>query len=388
MAGGIVQFNTYLENHFQLKEIKKSSISEVILEHKLLCRTGKNGTKSIISLAEKAISLGISPILNWDILSSEINFKQSLKILNRLPLKLFNAVRVQDLGSAEWLLQEHPDIKLHLIVETGSHNLTGLLRLSEYFGKHLKRFILSTELPKTKLIKYSQSLSTECEILCVGRILLFYSPRKLLSNYYHLKQSNKSLEKSLVADNLPQKQFPTIENHHGTFMFLNRDLFLLDLLPELKNSGLSYLRIDFRHLDSSQKWLKKFSDITENFDKNIIDELKSSWPVKITHGFFRANHTDRAIDRIKNPHLKNHGENLIGYVLESVKEKHIILLARKTFKCGESLIAITPEGRKCIILTNSIKNSKGLPVTEILPENIYQVPHVKYVTAQTLIYRS
>ena len=95
-----------------------------------------------------------------------------------------------------------------------------------------------------------------------------------------------------------------------------------------------------------------------------------------------------AINRIKNPYLKNHGENLIGIVLESVKGEHIILLARKTFTCGESLIGITPEGKKCLILTNNIKTSNGSTVTEIMPENIYLVPHVKYVTTQTLIYRS
>ena len=388
MAGGIVQFNTYIENHSQLKDIKQSSIREVILEHKFLCRTGKTLTKPLISLAEEALSLKISPILQWDILSTENKFQESLKILNCLPLKIFKAIRVQDLGAAEWIRQEHPEIPLHLIVETGNHNLTGLLRLSEYFGKQIKRFILSTELPKSKLIEYSQSLSTDCEILCVGRILLFYSPRKLLSKYNYLKKSNNYIEKNLVADEHQQKIFPTIENHHGTFMFFNRDLFLLDLLPELSNSGLRFLRIDLRHLGLSYKWIKKLNDIIVSFDKSKIDELKSSWPVDITHGFFRTNRTDLAIDRIKNPHLKNHGENLIGYVLESVKEKHIILLVRKTFTCGESLIAITPEGRKCVILTNSIKTSSGSPVTEIIAENIYQVPHVKYVTAQTLIYSS
>ena len=44
MAGGIVQFNTFLENHSQLKKIKQATIREVILEHKLLCRTGKIDT--------------------------------------------------------------------------------------------------------------------------------------------------------------------------------------------------------------------------------------------------------------------------------------------------------------------------------------------------------
>ena len=103
-----MQFNIFLENHFQLNEIKKTSIREVILEHKLLSRTGKNGTKLLVSLAEEAISSKISTVLQWDILSTENSFKDSLRILNQLPLKIFQAIRIQDLGAAQWLKQEHP----------------------------------------------------------------------------------------------------------------------------------------------------------------------------------------------------------------------------------------------------------------------------------------
>ena len=110
-----MQFNTYVENHSQLNEIEKTSIREVILEHKLLSRTGKSETKLLISLAEHALSSKISPILQWDILSTEKNFQQSIKIFNQLPLKIFQAIRVQDLGAAQWIKQKHPKIPIQLI---------------------------------------------------------------------------------------------------------------------------------------------------------------------------------------------------------------------------------------------------------------------------------
>ena len=114
--------------------------------------------------------------------------------------------------------------------------------------------------------------------------------------------------------------------------------------------------------------------------------LKSKWPSKITRGFFRANRTDLAIDRIKNPHRKDHGETLVGCVVEAVKEHHLIMLTRKSFQSGKSLLGITPEGRECIISTESIHNTDGEPVREIESGKLYQVPHVKYVTAETLLY--
>ena len=114
--------------------------------------------------------------------------------------------------------------------------------------------------------------------------------------------------------------------------------------------------------------------------------LKSKWPSKITRGFFRANRTDLAIKRIKNPHRKDHGENLVGCVVEAVKEHHLIMLTRKSFQSGKSLLGITPEGRECIISTESIHTTDGQPVREVKSENLYQVPHVKYVTPETLLY--
>lgn len=144
-----MRFNTYLENHSQLKHIQKTSIREVILEHKSLSRMGKQDTKTMLSLLNASLSCGMSPVLQWDILSTEKTFRNSLTLLNRLPLSKFHAIRVQDLGAAEWVRQEHPELPLHLIVETGNHNLTGLLRWVEYFGTQLQRLVLSTELPKS-----------------------------------------------------------------------------------------------------------------------------------------------------------------------------------------------------------------------------------------------
>ena len=381
-----MQFNTYLESLSALAQIQQTSIREVILEHKSLSRMGKQSTKSLISLLNAALSCGLSPVLQWDILSTEHTFRHCLTLLNRLPLAKFHAIRVQDLGAAEWIRQEHPELPLQLIVESGNHNIIGLQRWAEYFGPQLQRLVLSTELPKSALIEYSKILTVPCEILTVGRILLFYTPRKLLSSQNISINSPDFLEKKLVPGDQPQRQFPTVENQHGTFMFHQRDLFLLDYLPELQNTSLSVLRLDLRHLDLSANWLIKMTELLESFDKEKCTALKSAWPTKITHGFFRANRTDLAIERIKNPHLKDHGETLVGYVVEAVKDAHLIILARKTFLCANTLQGITPEGRECEIATKDIQTTDGQPVTEIVSGNLYQVPHVKYVTAQTLVY--
>ena len=381
-----MQLNTYLESHSQLKQIQQTSIREVILEHELLSRIGGLNTKSLLSLVDATLATGMSPVLQWDLLSTEQNFQHCVKLLNRLPIKSFHAIRVQDLGAAEWIRLKHPELPLHLITETGNHNLAGLQRWTKYFGQQLQRLILSTELPKPVLSEYSKILNVPCEILAVGRILLLYTPRKLLSYQAFSSGTIRFLEKTLATSDKPQRLFPTIENQHGTFMFHHRDLFLLDFLPELQKTGLNVLRLDLRHLDSSGNWIKKVDELFKSFDKQKTAALKLAWPAKITHGFFRANRTDLAIERIKNPHLKDRGESLVGYVVEALKGEHLILLVLKSFRCEESLLAITPQGRECNVSTEIIKTTDGQPAIDIVPGKLYLVPHTKYVTAQSMIY--
>ena len=384
----IMKFNTYLDNKKTLKLIHDTSIREVILEHKTLSRMGRLDTDSLLSLTDAALESGLSPVLQWDTLCTESKFENCIKLLDDLPLSKYTAIRVQEIGAAEWVRHELPEIPLHLIVETGNHNLTGLLRWHEYFGQQLQRFALSSELPITTLNNYCRSLTVPCEILAAGRILLFYTPRKLLGNDESSKNSFDFKEKILVPSDQPQRQFPTLENQHGTFMFHHKDLFLLDFIPELQNINLKVLRLDFRHVEIKSDWIKNIDRLLASFDKQTVRSLKSKWPSKITRGFFRANRTDLAIDRIKNPHRKDHGETLVGCVVEAVKEHHLIMLTRKSFQSGKSLLGITPEGRECIISTESIHTTDGEPVREIESGNLYQVPHVKYVTAETLLYGS
>jgi len=381
-----MKFNTYLDNKKTLNLIRDTSIREVILEHKTLSRMGRLDTNSLLSLTDAALESGLSPVLQWDTLCMESNFGNCIKLLDDLPLSKFAAIRVQDIGAAEWVRHEIPEIPLHFIAETGNHNLTGLLRWHEYFGQQLQRFALSSELPISTLNYYCQSLTVPCEILAAGRILLFYTPRKLLGNDNSSKNSFYFKEKILVPSDQPQRQFPTLENQHGTFMYHHKDLFLLNFIPELQNINVKVLRLDFRHMEIKSDWIKNIDRLLGSFDKQTVRSLKSKWPSKITRGFFRANRTDLAIDRIKNPHRKDHGETLVGCVVEAVKEQHLIMLTRKSFQSGKSLLGITPEGRECIISTESIHTTDGQPVSEIESGNLYQIPHVKYVTAETLVY--
>ncbi|MBF0286616.1 MAG: U32 family peptidase [SAR324 cluster bacterium] len=377
-------FNTFVNSSSQLSLLQSTSIKEVILEHKDLSRLGSLGTTDIKKLIHKAHEQGLFSVIQWDILGTDEEINRGVQIIQQLPISKINAIRIQDLGIAELIRQNFPQLPIHLIVETGNHNLIALKQWVNYFGKQLQRLILSLELPGFILRQYCEMLPIPCEILGLGKIPLFYTSRKLLTP---LRQTaGPPFECSVTSDELQQHYFPTLENSHGTFMFYYYDLFLLDLLPELKETHLGILRLDLRSVDSFE-WIQQIDSLQHHHSTLIVQELKAKWPIHTTHGFYRANRTDRPIARLKNKYLMDYGPNLVAYVIESVKGQHITVMTRQSFCVNECLLFTTPEGKDIKLQPSSICNTHGQEVESTDRTGVWLIPYHKWIVPKTLIYR-
>ena len=184
-----MKFITYAENLTQLQELsilvetKKIDLSdlEVIVGNVFLSRYSENtvaGLDEMIAFNQKA---KLPLILEWDVLQQETLFQKNVEMVSRLPLHEFKAVRVQDPGALNFIKEKFPWLKIQLILENGNHNYVGLSRWSSFLGEQLDRLVLSNELSREHLGKYATELNADLEVLVFGRILLFYSPRLLLT---------------------------------------------------------------------------------------------------------------------------------------------------------------------------------------------------------------
>ncbi|HEY9299093.1 MAG TPA: U32 family peptidase, partial [Phormidium sp.] len=175
-------FNTFISSIPDLERcINAPNLQEVLLEPTLLARQGKLTENQVQTLAGEALQRGLRPVLVWDILMPERVMNDVCEALKSWDFSQFAAIRVADPGVAYWLKIHFPKMPLQLIVETGNHNIESLLGWCEIFDETLERLILSIELPEEKLIEYCQKLPVACELLGIGQILLFYSPRSLLA---------------------------------------------------------------------------------------------------------------------------------------------------------------------------------------------------------------
>ena len=380
----MIQTLTQIDSAEQLEQLPPDSVSEVILAHKRLSRFGKLETEPLLELAEQACKRDLSVYLQWDLLATENDFQQMLQeVLEQIPLSSFGAIRVQDIGALEWLRQHPAKPKMHWIAETGHHNLPSLQRWTSYVGSALERIVLSTELPLPILSEYCRELSVSCELLAVGRILLFYSPRKLLSPV--LGSPTEITLATVTSTDQHHHEFPVLEHQHGTLMFHHRDLFLLDRIEDLRSSGLRHLRFDIQHMEP-QVWLPQLQQVVrEGWDLDG-KQIRSSWPRQTTHGFFRANRTERPIKKLKNPNLHYLDGEVVGYILEVASREYMVVASRRSFAQGDKMILITPEGKRITFLVENLRNWKQQEVEVAEARGLWLLPHERSATAKSLLY--
>lgn len=330
--------------------------TEWILSLISFSRLGQHSRKELDSLRQYH-----NIILNFDILLCESDFQTSIRKFNELNLSDDMVIRVQDTGVLEYLL-EHTQNPIQFICETGNINRQGLEAWVKYIGNRLDRLILSIQASSLQLKEMLKNINCDCEILGFGPILLFYSPRKLLSPL-EFDIDDNVIEKLAQSEESSHKDFPVIENYHGTFMFYNKWHCLIDHCEQLQNLGINYLRIDLAreigHLDL-------ILDIIKNFDDDKFLKLKNEFPQKLIKSFFRSNKSDVLFKKLKNQRRAKDDIDYFGEIT-AVEKPDLLIFENRSQKIinPESEIRIlTPEGKEYTRKVFEISDLMGNGITD------------------------
>ncbi len=365
-----------------------ASVHEVLLEPAWLAREGRLPQDRVETLAQEACSLGLRSVLVWDILMPERVLEQLVPELEKVNWSVFDAVRVNDVGAAQWLLSQLPEMPLQWNVETGNHNLDGLQLWCELLAPSLERLVLSIELPEEKLIEYCQVLPVPCELLGAGRILLFYSPRSLLAR--HLSRQDESLhryEAVVASEHSNFKPMPTLETQHGTFLFLDKDQFVLDRLERVLEAGLHTVRLDLRHLSEPGHAASGLQDIVSQTHSQPV-QLRKSWPRPTRATFFKANNTTGQFSKMKAKHHAFRDEASLAEILTSDKPDYLVIRALRDFQVSEAQQLMVPSGDVAPLSSSlQVKTLQGEPVEEATQGQILVSNWVKMACTGALLRR-
>ncbi|MEX0797816.1 MAG: U32 family peptidase [Bacteriovoracaceae bacterium] len=377
---------TYVQNMRELGQAKEVGLKEVIICPKELSRFGELSVQETNQLAIEAKALGMSPVLEWDILMTENEMRPALEAFKQVNLDAFDSVRVQDPGAVEWVL-EHTDKKIQLIVETGNHNLESLIAWKKCLGERLERLVLSIELPLEKCKAYKEALGAPVEFLILGRILLFYTPRNLLSSLLpedDQLRARPQLSAVGESEESPHKGFPALENRHGTFMFHIKHQFLMEHLAEL--DFLDRARVDFR-FDSSFELLAKANEVARGtLSPKAFKEL---YPFDVIKGFYKVNKTDVLFKKLKNRRLQRKDDNYIGEALEVKKGGHLVIRikGRRGIEKGDRLLFITPEGKELRAPVVELKDVELRDIENAPPESLAIMNYLGGVWVKSQVYK-
>jgi putative protease len=359
-------------------------LCEVLLGHERLARWGGFETDTLVRQAESARQNGLRTVFVWDVLAGGHDIADSGALLGALPLELFDAVRVQDPGVAMYLAGRFPDWPRQLILETGNHNLPGL----QAWVHRLKpeRIAVSNEIPIATLAAMRRELNVAMEIPVLGRLLIFYTPRKLLSPIERAAEAATTLQRVLknVEDG---KNFPFLENRHGTFMFYEKELFLLPYLDEIRAAG-----IDVARLDLSSYHARPVIDRLREYRAQTTPEseqaLRRCLGPRITRGFFKSNRTEKQFRKLRNPHLvRDETRAYVGTVVETRKKSYLALETREPLPEGDTRDFVIPEGDEIEHKVVWIQNLARESVTRTTEPGIWLINHGRKISSGSIAYR-
>ncbi len=399
-----MKYTIFVEKADELKLIDLTAVSHVIISPLGLSRFGKTSAEESYVIIQAARDLKLSVIIEFDMYCHEslreglfYSFKKFyLEALKYSPKELL--VKVCDLGVALFCAQELPKINLHLNLETSFHNPHSIMSLANHpiIGPALKRVSLSPELPFMEVKSIARSLhlfNIKTDLLLFGRLLLFSTPRELLTP--HFEEILKIKEDLMIeggSEESPHKGFPILQNKQGTFMFNSKDLCLLDIPEKLREVGLDSWVIDLRFEEAEKRvrLTNQALSLTDIFGQEKFLELKNTYERPVNRGFFLTNKSDILLPKLKNNRLQNRHQLMIGQIVDVCKEQgRMAILLRdpeQKIKAPAKLKLSSPTGKEKDMVVHYFEDAEKKQLTESSGHNLLFIPWMSGMTTRSNVF--
>ena len=385
-----MKFNSFITSSADIHACAEApNVEEVLIEPRELSREGRLSFEEAENLAREAREHNLKPVLVWDILMTQNEFKAKCARMSAIDTTLFTSIRTQCPGAALWVRENLPDTGLQIILENSNHNLAGLKRWVAHLAP--QRLVLSTQIPEERLLECCRDLQTECEILGAGKILLFYSKRSLLAANFNDSDAttdNRWIYADSSSEESASRPFPTVENTHGTFMYLNKDHFILDQLEKLDAGGIHTVRIDLRDLQGGEHSAQGIAELCRMTLDRDSSALSTTWSRPTAAPFFKRNRTDKQLTRMKPlTRLLRDGKCLAEVVSVERGELIGLLTLREFATETASYKFVASDGREIPVEIDQFTDMSGAPLTQCAPHKLVRCRWIKGISAGALLVR-
>lgn len=279
--------------------------------------------------------------LTLNTLIKDDEFESAINIAKKAYEFGIDAIIVQDLGLANYLIKTFPDLPIHASTQMTVHNLQGVLQL-EKLG--YKRVVLSRELSIEEIEYICKNSNIEIECFIHGALCISYSGQCLFSSSIGGRSGNRG--KCAQPCRLP---YELLDSEHKTinkgYLLSTRDLCGIEYLPQLVKCGIKCLKIEGRlkspeYVAILTKIYRKYLDLAlNNISYTLSTDDKKQLMQVFNRGGFSTGHFNKepntSLVYIKKP---NHMGLPLGTIISyNPKKGYIKIKLENTISIGDSI---------------------------------------------------
>ncbi len=225
---------------------------------------------------EKAINYakirGVKTNLTLNTLIKNNEMAEAINLAKKAYHLGIDAIIVQDLGLARFLIKNFPGLHVHGSTQMSIHNLEGALELQKL---GFSRVVLSRELNLSEIEYICKNSNIEIEAFVHGALCISYSGQCLFSSMIGGRSGNRG--KCAQPCRLPYELLENDTSIDTGYLLSPRDLCGLEFLPQLVNAGVTCLKIEGRmktpeYVATVTRIYRKYLDMAINGENFKIDE--------------------------------------------------------------------------------------------------------------------
>ena len=243
---------------------------------------------------------GVKTNLTLNTLIKNDELKNAISIAKKAYEYGIDAIIVQDLGLARYLIKNFPGLAVHASTQMSVHNLDGVIALQKM---GFSRVVLSRELSLEEIEYICKNSNIEIEVFVHGALCISYSGQCLFSSMVGGRSGNRG--KCAQPCRLPYELFENEKTIDKGYLLSPKDLCGLEFLPQLVKDGVTSLKIEGRmktpeYVATVTRIYRKYLDLAE---KNISYEIDEKDKQDLLQVFNRGGFSNGHLDSSPNKSL-------------------------------------------------------------------------------------
>lgn len=315
--------------------------------------------KELIEAIDYAHERGRKVYITLNTLMKNHELYDGLKFAEYIYKEGADAVIVQDLGLIKLIKEYLPDFCIHASTQTTLAN-SEAVKAIESMG--VSRVVLPRELTLEEIRIIGEKSSAVLEVFVHGALCVCYSGQCLMSSFIGGRSGNRGL--CAQPCRLPWA-LSQDGNRYGNSSYLisPRDLMAIELLPQLKNAGVSAIKLEGRmkspeYVAIVTSIYRKYLDVLEESGENSfrVDEVDKEILMQafnrggFTRGYLEGNRNFRKLVYPKHP--KNQGV-LLGKVSDT-KPLYVKVKLSKSLSMGDGIEILNTQKDAVSFIATSI----------------------------------